>query len=404
MSMSETGSSERLHGLDALRGGALLLGVVLHGSMSFFPTQIWIVGDDQRSVWASGLFFVIHLFRMTTFFLIAGLFAHMMLGRAGVWGFVKNRLARIAAPLAVFWGPVLTAIVVVLIWNAGLQGMTAADAPPTPEYDWTNIPLTHLWFLWVLLIFYVAHLVLRAPFVLLHRTGAWGRVIDRMTAGLIGPWGPFVLGAPLALALWFQPNWIAFFGVPTPDAGLIPNTPALVGFGLAFGFGALLDRRRALLARIQAWWPAYLGLAIGAGATALMLAGGPDPRLVPVTDPTTKAMAAAAFGVATYASAFAAMALALRFFGGHSAATRYVADASYWIYIVHLPLVMAAQVLVQDWAIPWPVKLGLVVGGVLAVSVASYELLIRHSFMGRWLNGRRVPWRKPVPNAFSPAE
>ena len=404
MSMSETGSSERLHGLDALRGGALLLGVVLHGSMSFFPTQIWIVGDDQRSVWASGLFFVIHLFRMTTFFLIAGLFAHMMLGRAGVWGFVKNRLVRIAAPLAVFWGPVLTAIVVVLIWNAGLQGMTAADAPPTPEYDWTNIPLTHLWFLWVLLIFYVALLVLRAPFVLLDRTGAWGRVIDRMTAGLIGPWGPFVLGAPLALALWFQPNWIAFFGVPTPDAGLIPNTPALVGFGLAFGFGALLDRRRDLLARIQAWWPAYLGLAMGAGATALMLAGGPDPRLVPVADPATKAMAAATFGVATYASAFAAMALALRFFGGHSRTRRYLADASYWIYIVHLPLVMAAQVLVQDWAMAWPVKLALVVGGVLTVSLASYELLIRHSFMGRWLNGRRVSWRRSPEPALSPAE
>ena len=285
-----------------------------------------------------------------------------------------------------------------------LHGQGVPTRAPTPEYDWTNIPLTHLWFLWVLLIFYVALLVLRAPFVLLDRTGAWGRVIDRMTARLIGPWGPFVLGAPLALALWFQPNWIAFFGVPTPDAGLIPNTPALVGFGLAFGFGALLDRRRDLLARIQAWWPAYLGLAMGAGATALMLAGGPDPRLVPVADPATKAMAAATFGVATYASAFAAMALALRFFGGHSRTRRYLADASYWIYIVHLPLVMAAQVLVQDWAMAWPVKLALVVGGVLTVSLASYELLIRHSFMGRWLNGRRVSWRRSPEPALSPAE
>ena len=42
MSASEIDRSERLHGLDALRGGALLLGVVLHGAMSFFPTQIWI--------------------------------------------------------------------------------------------------------------------------------------------------------------------------------------------------------------------------------------------------------------------------------------------------------------------------------------------------------------------------
>ena len=404
MTTTDTDRTERLHGLDAVRGAALLLGVVLHAAMSFFPTQIWIVADDQRSAWASGLFFVIHLFRMATFFLIAGLFGHMMLKRRGVGGFVRNRLARIAAPLGVFWGVVLAAIVAVLIWNASLQGLTAADAPPQPTYDWTNMPLTHLWFLWVLLIFYAGLLILRAPFAALDRSGAAGRMVDRLVAGLIGPWGPFVLGAPLALALWLHPNWIAFFGVPTPDAGLIPNTPALVGFGLAFGFGALLDRRRDLLKRIETWSPAYLGLAVGAGASALMLAGGPEPRLVPITDPATKAMTAAAFGVATYASVFAALGLALRAFSGPSAVRRYVADASYWIYIVHLPLVMAAQVLVQDLAWPWPVKLALVVGGVLAVSFASYELLIRHSFMGRWLNGRRVPWRNIRQPAVVPAE
>ena len=87
MTTTDIERGERLHGLDALRGAALLLGVVLHGALSFFPTQIWIVGDDQRSVWAGGLFFVIHLFRMTTFFVSAGLFAHLMLSRLGVAGF-----------------------------------------------------------------------------------------------------------------------------------------------------------------------------------------------------------------------------------------------------------------------------------------------------------------------------
>lgn len=404
MSTSEIDRPERLHGLDALRGGALLLGVVLHGAMSFIPAPIWIVSDNHTSAWASGIFFVIHLFRMATFFLIAGLFAHMMIGRAGPWGFVKNRMVRIAAPFGVFWGVVLTAIVAVLIWNATIQGYTAADAPPQPTYDWTNMPLTHLWFLWVLMLFYAALLILRAPFAALDRSGAWGRTVDRLTAGLIGPWGPFVLGAPLALALWLHPNWIAFFGVPTPDAGLIPNTPALVAFGLAFGFGVLLDRRRDLLKRIEAWSPAWLALAVGAGATAMTLAGGPVPQLVPLTDPATKAMTAAAFGVGTFSGVFAAMGLAIRVFSGHSAVRRYLADASYWIYIVHLPLVMAAQVLVQDWAWPWPVKLAAVVVGVLAISTASYELLIRHSFMGRWLNGRRVPWRRRSKAALVPAE
>lgn len=394
MTASAFDQTERLHGLDGLRGAALLLGVVLHASLSFFPAQIWIVADDQRSVWASGLFFVIHLFRMASFFLIAGLFGHMMLRRRGALGFIKDRLIRIAGPLAAFWGPALAGIVAVLVWNASLHGLTAADAPPPPRYDWTNIPLTHLWFLWVLLWFYAALVIVQAVGARLDRAGRLGRAMDRMAGGLIGPWGPFVLGAPLSVALWFEPNWIAFFGIPTPDAGLIPDTSALVGFGLAFGMGVLLDRRRDLLARIEAWAPVYLGLALGAGTTALMLSGGPAPNLTPMTDPATKAMAAAAFGVATYASMFAVVGLALRFWSGHSAVRRYLADASYWIYIVHLPLVMAAQVVVQDWALVWPVKLAIVVAGVTAVSLASYELMVRHGLMGRWLNGRRVPWRR----------
>jgi len=394
MTASAFDQGERLHGLDGLRGAALLLGVVLHGTLSFFPSQIWIVGDDQTSVWASSLFFVIHLFRMASFFLIAGLFGHMMLKRRGTAGFIKNRLMRIAAPLAVFWGPVMGGIVAVLVWNASLHGLTAADAPPPPTYDWTNIPLTHLWFLWVLLWFYAALVIGRALVIRLDRAGAVGRGLDRMAGGLIGPWGPLVLGAPLALALWLEPNWIAFFGIPTPDAGLVPETSALVGFGLAFGMGVLLDRRRDLLAKIAGWTPVYLGLALGAGTTALMLSGGPTPVLTPMTDPAAKALAAAAFGVATYASMFAVVGLALKFWSGHSALRRYLADASYWIYIVHLPLVMAAQVVVQDWALVWPIKLAVVVVGVMAVSLASYELMVRHGVMGRWLNGRRTPWRR----------
>ena len=34
---------------------------------------------------------------------------------------------------------------------------------------------------------------------------------------------------------------------------------------------------------------------------------------------------------------------AVRHLAGHSPARRYLADASYWIYIVHLPIVLALQ-------------------------------------------------------------
>ncbi len=405
--MTSTASpTDRLHGLDALRAGALLLGVVLHASLSFFPQQAWIVADDSRSTGAAVVFFAIHLFRMTAFFLIAGLFAHMMLARRGWIGFVRDRLVRIAAPLAVFWVPVMAGIVTALVWNAHANGLVAPGAPPPPppSYDWTNFPLTHLWFLWVLLLFYGATLLLRAPFAALDRGGAWGRAVDRFIGAAIGPWTPVLLAAPLALALWLDPAWIAFFAVPTPDEGLVPDTAALVGFGLAFGLGFLLDRRRDLLDRIAAWSPLFLAMAAVSGVAAWVLAGG--PRLAPMAEPTLdKAVAAATVAFAVYASALAAVGLCLRFLSGRSPARRYLADASYWIYILHLPLVMLAQVWMQDWSGPWWAKLAGLSLGVFAICLVSYELLVRHSFLGRFLHGRRVPWRRSPPvGAAVPAE
>ena len=396
MSPVQSTAPDRLHGLDALRGGALLLGVVLHASLSFFPEQIWIVADNSRSVGAAWLFFAIHLFRMTSFFLIAGLFAHMMLARRGWIGFAKDRLVRIAGPLAAFWMPVMAGIITALIWTSYVNGLVTpgAEPPPPPQYDWTNIPLTHLWFLWVLMIFYAATLILRAPFAVLDRSGTWGRSVDRFTGRLIGPWTPVILAAPLAYAMWRDPAWVAFFAVPTPDEGLIPDTAALVGFGLAFGLGFLLDRRRDLLDRIAAWSPLFLTTAIAAGIAAYILADGPS--MVPMVEMTTdKAVAAAAVALAVYSSALAAVGLCIRFLSGYSPVRRYLAGASYWIYILHLPLVMLAQVWIQNWPGLWWVKLAGVSGGVLVVCLVTYELLVRHSFMGRWLNGRRIPWRRP---------
>jgi peptidoglycan/LPS O-acetylase OafA/YrhL len=378
---------------------------VLHTSLSFFPQQIWITADVSRSSGAAALFFAIHLFRMTAFFLIAGLFAHMMLSRRGGWGFARDRVIRITGPLVVFWFPVMVGIVGALIWSAYASGLVVPGAPPppSPTYDWTNFPLTHLWFLYVLTLFYAAVLILRAPFALLDRTGGWGRSVDAASGCLIGPWTPVLLAAPLGLTLWLDPKWVPFFAVPTPDAGVVPNTASLVGFGLAFGIGFLIDRCRELLTRIANWSPLFLAVALASGAAAYHLAGG--PKLEPMIDADQdKAVAAWITALAVYSSAFAAMGLCLKFLSGHSPFRRYLADASYWVYILHLPLVMMAQIWVRDWAGPWGVKVAGVSLGVFLVCLVTYELLVRHSFLGLWLNGRRVPWCRPGNPHLAPAE
>jgi glucans biosynthesis protein C len=64
----------RLHALDAVREGALLLGIVYHASYSFVPapTKFSFVEDNHRSLALGVLVFTTHVFRMTPFFLIAG--------------------------------------------------------------------------------------------------------------------------------------------------------------------------------------------------------------------------------------------------------------------------------------------------------------------------------------------
>lgn len=386
---------DRFHGLDALRGGALLFGVVLHAAMAYLTTPVWPIGDVAEEPVANALFFAIHLFRMTTFFLIAGLFANMMVGRKGPRAFVRDRLVRIAAPLAVFWPIALGSIIAVIIWKAAIDngGVLPSDAPPPPPPTLETFPLTHLWFLWVLLIFYAILLGGRWIMNRLGKAGGFARRADRAFDALMRPWAPVVLAIPLALALWLTPQWIAFFGIPTPDYGFVPDLAAFVGFGVAFGCGAMLDRRRDLLARIAGLWPVFLAMGAFTGVAAFVLTGGPRPVLTPVADPALKVGLAALIALAVYTTSFAALSLTLRFLSGFSPWRRYLADSSYWVYLIHLPLVMVGQLLLLDVAWPWGLKLAAVTIGVMTVALISYELLVRHSFIGRWLNGRRVPWR-----------
>ena len=117
--VASNSGSERLHGLDAVRGYALLLGIVYHATMSYLPgPQIWPVIDAHRSLVLSGFFYVSHIFRMSTFFMIAGFFGHMVVAKRGVKAWVKDRAKRIALPLVVGWPILITAIAAASIVSA----------------------------------------------------------------------------------------------------------------------------------------------------------------------------------------------------------------------------------------------------------------------------------------------
>jgi glucan biosynthesis protein C len=384
---------ERLHALDAVRGFALLLGIVLHATLSFMPvapTRVWIIADSHPSITLGVLFFAIHVFRMTTFFLIAGFFAHLSFHRRGAAGFIKDRLQRIALPLAVGWPILFAAMVAVTLWAAGFPNGGPLPGPPRWPPVLPRFPLTHLWFLYVLLELYVAALVLRTGVVWLDPNGRFRARIDGLM-GLVmqSRFAPAILAVPIGIALCLDPTWIAWFGVRTPDSSLVTNLQAWIGFGTAFGFGWLLHRQVDLIRMLERRWLLNSVLAVVLIAASFFLAIANGAPSLQANYSITKLAGAACYALAIWTTTFAAIGLALRFLSGFSPARRYLADASYWLYLIHLPILMVLQVAVSglDW--PWPIKFAAIMLISLPLMFASYQLLVRYSFIGTVLNGRR---------------
>jgi glucans biosynthesis protein C len=402
--MADAPAPDRLHALDAVRAGALILGVFFHAAMSFLPGQrVWIVTDVSRSAGLGVVWFTLHMFRMTTFFLIAGFFAHLVLNRRGTAGFVRNRLTRIALPLAVGWPILFPLIVGAAIWGAAVMNDGALPArPPSapPVRQAFAFPLTHLWFLYVLLIFYAGTLLLRAPVARVDRGGGLRRGADALVrAVMVTPLAPLLLALPAFAMMALAPVWSVWVGIPTPDNSLIPNAIAFVAYGVAFGFGWLLHRQTGLLPLLGRNWPVYLAFAL-AGTAGCLAITGLAPHFRPIEAGPHKLAAAACYAIAEWSWSLAFIGAALAFCAKESPARRYVADASYWIYLVHLPIVMALQVAFAKLPLHWAVKYPLILAIAFAIMFAAYEFLVRYSFIGAVLNGRR---QRPSGHADSAA-
>ena len=389
-------TTDRLHALDAVRALALLLGVVFHAGFSFLPGLIpgvWAMTDNSPSSAIGVLLYTSHIFRMSLFFFVAGFFARLMFRRRGARGFWTNRAKRILVPLLAGWVILFPLLAVVWIWGitktfGGVLPAPPANVPPSPP---GAFPLTHLWFLYYLLVLYVLFMLGRAAFCAVDRRGSLRAIVDAavrrsVSTGLAA----LLLPIPLALSLNVRGEWIAWFGIPTPDQSVIPQWASLIGYGTAMAFGWLIHRQIDLLAVWRKQWPVMLAGGIAATAICLSIVG-LAPAFVPMPSGVAKLGYAFSYGVAIWCWTFAIVGAAMQFMSQPNAKVRYVSDASYWIYLVHLPVVAACQVLVGHLPWHWSLKFPLVLIVSMTFLLGTYRYLVRSTFIGQMLNGRKYP-------------
>ena len=396
-------TGDRLHALDALRAFALILGIFFHGTAGYienFPVALWPMREPPSTALAA-FFFVSHMFRMSLFFLLAGFFGRMMVERRGTRAFVRDRAQRILVPLVIGLPLVLTSIAAFALLGSLLGGtdlailQAAAQPVSVPAGQPAPFPWAHLWFLYYLVIFYVLALGARAVMQRLDRTARAARLLDAVLRfALSGVWGAALIGLPLAAYFYNLDGWESWTGLPAPLV-FAPSPPSLIAYGAAFAVGWLAHRQPARLLALAHRWQPFAALAVILTIVSYTI-GGPTPRFTAYLDGWPLLAFTTAYMVAVWCWILALIGLAVRYLPNVSPTRRYLADASYWMYLMHLSVLAFFAVWLQPLPWHWTIKYPLQVAGTIAVLLVSYRSLVRSTFIGATLNGRRYPRHGPL--------
>ena len=363
--------ASRHAGLDWLRVAATIGVVVLHAGIAYQPHPLpnlrWAT-HDTPTVWADLICWPLDAWVMPVFFLLGGFVAHGLLDRLGPRAMTVHRLRRLGGPFLL--GCVLILPLDLYVWLLGTvidHGMPVRklQSLKLSGYDEGLLGPSHLWFLQYLILYCLAAAGLRAI------RGPSMR-IDPVRDRLLLAVAMFAS----VVALTFDPLiLIGFRHEP------LPQPAHLAFFGAFFAIG-IRCHRLSWSRRRSFGWVAVGSLALVA-AWPMMLAdwsgaGGRTPM-------------AACFAIGCWGLGMGAFQFARTIERPLPPPIRYVAAASFWIYLFHHPIVGLAQIALKSSSIPSLVKLGVVTAIGLAIPLMSYQVVVRGRWIGRVLGERPKP-------------
>ena len=373
---------QRIHALDAWRATLLLLGVVLH-SVSELLSEM---PEGTLKVVYLRLNDFIHTFRMPAFFVLSGFFSAMLLETRGAKAFLWNRCQRIVLPFLVFvplTGLTLSVLHIARDHILLYQKSSLLSAVVAPNYSdgWWLANLNHLWFLWHLILIIILFSVL---WPMMSQVFGLARVRRAVIMSLEHPLGLLMVWGSTAVLFGFTYRWDS---LPT-DTDWVPQHDLLLFYTGCFLIGAFVYLSRIDLDAFRKHWRFYV--MVGVSCAIARYFDSHHGRTLPWSG---NGMRFEGYVITQALSCVSLTAGSLGLFlhsaPDKSVGWRYLSDSSYWVYIVHLPLVLHLTWICLLFPIPltaYPVA-GLLL--TLIVSYASYEFLVRTTWLGKLLNGRR---------------
>jgi hypothetical protein len=388
-------NSIRYHGLDALRGMAMLLGIVLHAALPYMPNiELLWPADESSSLGILTVFEFIHIWRMPLFFILAGFFANLIISRKSWKSWWGNRLLRIGLPIIVFW-PIMS-LTLPWIFQYGRTGEF------TFFYSNVGQPF-HLWFLWQLMIFVIFTAIFRSLYLL--SIGVLSR-LSRIELGFIG--NVCRQFKSVLSGIIFRPRLPIVFiilccVINLPTGGELILNP--IGSGLYFAIGYSLYRNSSLFMFLKAHWRYYF-LAGLVGFTLYMILDGTEASNLAIeiySQELTSTVEEAKENlwllryllkiICAVLFSYAFIGLSENRFGSYNAKLRFISDGAYWMYLIHLPIVALITFFMFNLHIPIEIKFLIAIGTTSMICLATYKYCVRSTLIGILLNGRRYPFK-----------
>jgi len=387
-------NSIRYHGLDALRGMAMLLGIVLHAALPYIPNvEAFWPADESSSHVINTIFQFIHIWRMPLFFILAGFFANLIISKKSWKSWWGNRFLRIGLPIIVFFP--LMSLTLPWIFKYGETGEF------TFFYSDEGQPF-HLWFLWHLMIFVVLTAIFRLPYL-----GGVGLVngLNRIGLGFIG--NMFRKSRSVLSVILFRSRFpvvfISFCSVINlPTQGELIINP--IASGLYFVIGISLYGNASLFKFLKAHWRYYFLAGLVVFSLYVILESKNlvtdiysadmkgDEYLRAISEPFA-AITVSIKIICGVLFSYAFIGLAEKRFGAYNPRLRFLSDGAYWMYLIHLPIVTLITFFMFNLPIPIEIKFLIAIVMTSIVCLGTYKYFVRSTPIGILLNGRRYPFK-----------
>jgi peptidoglycan/LPS O-acetylase OafA/YrhL len=178
-------------------------------------------------------------------------------------------------------------------------------------------------------------------------------------------------------------------GAVDDPSGFGPEGRILIAYLVFFGWGWLLSRNTDLFLVLRRFPRALIFIMIGVVAALLgysiwywLRATGTHMVLGSVASAWCLALAMWLFVLGFIGIFFRALERPVRWI-------RYLSDSSYWLYLVHMPVLLVFQIAVAETSWPPALKALGVLAASLATLLGSYHVLVRFTWIGAILNGRK---------------